>query len=757
MVGKVEGINSYVPGYEGGIVTARNSSFINNQRSLSFLPYQNIDPNTSNEVDNKGEFEDCNFKIQGNLDYLDLDWFVYLADVNGIKFYGCDFRGESSNIVPFTYTKGIWSVGSSFRVAESDTRDSYIENLRYGIQAYSMFPGNMCYIRNCKLVNNYTGIYLSAMNGSAIINNNFTINVPTGTNPNPLLCGLYLDNCTGYQVEENTLYSTWDEVRPDPIIGIAINNSGGADNLIYNNNCHGFYAGILAQDINRDNELQTGLFIQCNEFNNCGYDIAVTTDDENNEDSRIRSIQGSDGFVPQELANNIFSYTNSNNYSDYNNKVNDIIYYYPQNQNNNNLQPINYSPRVNPLANQNVTEPFDKEEFCPPSRTSGGGTIEENRSLITQMENKIDSTQTLLNVLIDDGDTYSLTQEVETSMPSQAVDLRDDLINASPYLSDSVMISAIEKENVLTEPIITEILIANPQSAKSDSIQQALDNRFNQLSDDQRTDIDQGWFVSGAKESLESNLVFYKSQREKALNNIIRIFRTDTNCFAPTDSIISVLAQENSLRSQYDLAFEYYKLFDTTNAFAVLNAIPSNYSLGSSELIENQQYISCMNFLIQLNNNNKSMFEIDSIGKQFLYDLLDDSKGHLKALVRNILINIDTLIYQEPYILPGDSLKSNKVKRIPIRKSYNQDYFSIYPNPAGSYVIIEYTLKKEENITKGKIRFIDNKGTVVKAVSLSKPNNYLVVRIDDLPNGVYYCNFVINEIDSQTKKLIISR
>ena len=76
---------------------------------------------------------------------------------------------------------------------------------------------------------------------------------------------------------------------------------------------------------------------------------------------------------------------------------------------------------------------------------------------------------------------------------------------------------------------------------------------------------------------------------------------------------------------------------------------------------------------------------------------------------------------------------------------------------AANYVIIEYTLNKDYNTTKGEIRFIDNKGTVVKAVSLSKPNNYLVVRIDDLPNGVYYCNFVINEIDSQTKKLIISR
>ena len=100
-------------------------------------------------------------------------------------------------------------------------------------------------------------------------------------------------------------------------------------------------------------------------------------------------------------------------------------------------------------------------------------------------------------------------------------------------------------------------------------------------------------------------------------------------------------------------------------------------------------------------------------------------------------------------------MKDSKVKRIPIRKSYIEDNFKIYPNPAGNYIIVEYTLKGE--VPQGIVNIIDNRGIIVKTISLVKSHDYMVIQITDLPGGIYYCNFVVKTSSVQTEKFIISR
>jgi hypothetical protein len=145
--------------------------------------------------------------------------------------------------------------------------------------------------------------------------------------------------------------------------------------------------------------------------------------------------------------------------------------------------------------------------------------------------------------------------------------------------------------------------------------------------------------------------------------------------------------------------------------------------------------------------------DCDATQKTVLYNIVDNAYGNLQMSVRNILTNTDSLRYNEPYILPGEGLKENKIRRVPVRKYYKEDSFKLYPNPAGNYVIIKYTLQGD--MPKGLVNILDNKGMVVKSIALTKSNDYLVVETNDLPSGIYYCNFVIESIHIQTEKLII--
>ena len=105
----------------------------------------------------------------------------------------------------------------------------------------------------------------------------------------------------------------------------------------------------------------------------------------------------------------------------------------------------------------------------------------------------------------------------------------------------------------------------------------------------------------------------------------------------------------------------------------------------------------------------------------------------------------DTLTYNEPYILPG-SFKSGKI--------HTENNFKLYPNPARKYVIIEYSVK-EENFN-AFIQIIDNSGKIVKSLSFRENHTYQVILLNDLPNGIYICKFVINNKIIEAEKLIIT-
>lgn len=757
----------YDRGFEGGIIRAKDCSFINNNRSIALGPYQNFHPVSGNEMDNFSRFERCTFKVtSANSEHVNLEHHAYLASVKGIRFKGCHFSDESALSMPSSGTVGIYSIGSSFVVTEScldptispcqQFQTGSFLRLNYGVKAYGLRKGNSCIIEKATFNGNYTGIYLSAMDESAINLNSFSMNNPyDSTHTNPLLCGLYLDHCTGYQVEENSFSSTYSVSNLKHTIGITINNSGEENNDIYNNTCSHLFAGILAQNVNRSETGQFGLEIKCNDFSICEYDIAVTADTAYSHVG-IKASQGAPDDDPEAPANNIFSYTHNNPVSDYYNEGGDITYYYAYYDGGFNLEPEYYStPEVNPQSDPGQTFTFSISSGCKSSFTSsGGGGVEENRSKMANAETKIDSTKNLLTLLVDGGDTEALSTEVETSFPDEAIELRNELIATSPYLSDSVMVNTVEQENVLTEAMVTEILMANPQSAKSDTVQQALDNRFDQLTEDQRTDIDQGWFVTGAKESLESNLGRYQAQRQQALNNIIRIFRNDSLCEASNDSVIAQLGNENSLSSRYTMAFEYFAKADYIAASATLTDIPASFTLRTAQIHQHQQYVDYLNLLIQLSNQNRSILDCDSSQQAILFNVLNNADGDLQMLARNALVNLDAINYTEPYILPGEGLKEEKIRRIPVRKYYTVDKFKLYPNPAGSYIIIEYTLQGE--MPQGMVNIIDNKGMIIRTIPLTKSHDYMVIEINDLPSGIYYCNFEVNAVSVQTEKLIIS-
>ena len=115
----------------------------------------------------------------------------------------------------------------------------------------------------------------------------------------------------------------------------------------------------------------------------------------------------------------------------------------------------------------------------------------------------------------------------------------------------------------------------------------------------------------------------------------------------------------------------------------------------------------------------------------------------------------DTLVYIEPYVIPSEEEKTGKVdvkeKKHPMAKS---NAFRIYPNPAVSYFVAEYTLHgiKTKSLT---LSVCNLYGTVLQEIDLPLQSGHKVISTKVLKPGIYLCKFVINGKEKETIKLIV--
>ncbi|MCD4696716.1 MAG: right-handed parallel beta-helix repeat-containing protein, partial [Bacteroidales bacterium] len=475
--------------YTGGIVQATDAVFKNNKIAVQFYDYGNI---------SVSYFTDCDF-ITDNYypNAAGPDYFIKMNEVHGIGFTGCNFINQSNDDCS---GNGIYSLNSGFEVKGkcisgddpcTNGENGEFTNLKRGIYATSggslYFPD----IDHITFSENYRGAYFSAMENGVVTNCTIT----TGPNCGGSSYGVYLDGSTGYTVEGNNFYEgTWDG------IGVVVNNSGGEANGIYRNYFEGLKFGIIAQNKNRAVD-GTGLELKCNTYEDMQWDKVVLWRGQfMNKEYGIAESQGSPGSNPEDMAGNLFDDHGEpyfDDFDDINNEANNITYFHPDLESfgigYENVIPKDYNDKVN-VEDEEVEPEWTFVNGCPPEDDpGGGGGLDEGlKSSIAKSNHKIDSTQNLLAILIDGGDTEAVQFEVETSIPPETMQVYNDLMNKSPYLSDTVVSTAIEKEDVLPGAMIRDIMVANPHTAKSEELMNKLDERWDPLPEYMKAQILQG-------------------------------------------------------------------------------------------------------------------------------------------------------------------------------------------------------------------------------------------------------------------------
>lgn len=728
----------------GGIIHAYNAEFLNNITAVEFEAYNQT---------SQSSFDSCRF-------FTNTDWphqptplaFLSIDSHYGLQIKGCEFNNKAAD--DFSVSQrgyGIRSINSSYSVDHvcivgnpcNSYQKSSFNNLYYGIYAMGSISETSLTIKNSEF-ESYRGIYLSAIDNAEIVLNDFDIGIKLEGVDEPY--GLYLDECSGYHVEANYFFGNYKINN----FGLYVNNSGTEDNIIYNNTLEKIYTASVFQDINRNNKAG-GLQLKCNDYMNNKTDVVtITADSIITSNYGIAHYQGymsdpptSDPTLP---AGNTFSNSSIYHNWDIYNALNGIVYVHHNiNTTQEKIKPIDNYGSVSTI--QNTISEYSKELACPSTLNYGG---EELKSSMYASGMLADSTQAALQSLEDGGDTDELDFDVVMSMPGEGLETRDMLLDESPNLSDTVMITAIEKEEVLPNALIRDVLVENPQAAKSAQVQAALDERSDPMSAAMRLEIDAGRDSLSELEISHAALTFFSQQENQYLKQLHHYYTTDTAINFGTDSLMQLYIDNGSLEKQYRLAMLYLKMNDTTSCDSVIDNLQYAFDLNTDQEAERQDFGTYLNLLHDYGT------QPDSTATTQFDQLMQSGNGRPAIYARNMLLWLDHTIYNEPLLLPDTSLKMADVKRYDLLDdsgNEKESWLSLKPNPAANYFIASWRLPYDAK--SATLIFTDINGLIIDKANVYSRENEKVITTENWHPGTYLISLFVDGQLLETKKLSV--
>ena len=280
----------------------------------------------------------------------------------------------------------------------------------------------------------------------------------------------------------------------------------------------------------------------------------------------------------------------------------------------------------------------------------------------------------------------------------------------------------------------------------------AINQRTNLLPEYMIDEIRQGVFTVSQKEYLEAELSYHHQQRVLDRNELIQTYFADTASSA-LDSIENIYINENDKYIKYDLAFHYLNKKDSLNAMDAISSIPEIFPLTQSQQSAHQHYEDFFIMLLDSQYLSAGEFVPDSLELLVLNEINEENRIQVSAWARNILQVWDSLTYNEPILFADTCCKSSVIKNNKSATEFLTEYFlNIYPNPSKNYFTIEYLVPIDQQ--NASLCIYDSKGAHVQEIRLQCGQNKFIIGTEMLPNGIYFCNLMDNNMIEKCVKML---
>ena len=433
--------------------------------------------------------------------------------------------------------------------------------------------------------------------------------------------------------------------------------------------------------------------------------------------------------------------------SDLKNDGNFITYYHANPQSNTRVVPLYYTSNKVSLVNTGLNHDINS---CP-SQISGQRNAAASYSGLTNTKTIISAMHQQLEQLTDEGNTEGLSLEVRTTIPQEAYQKYIDLMQTSPYISEEVLKSLGQNENGFSANMVRDVMVANPQSAKSEDVMGQLENRVNQLPIGIIKQIKKGKERVSAYENLKAE-IRSKTGNQNALlsDGIISVINKDS--LDNTHHVLGFYALLDEPQFKTSEAEIHFSRGEFTEVLSVLqNAINA---AGNKE---KEHYIQLNGFyshVIDLLNNGLILDSLPQTEMEWLAGMEPDHAAFAKA--KNLMALNKMPVDLEPLFLPGETeLKSGNIFSNKIETDDDLAALSeIYPNPAQDYTTIFYQLEGYNNL---ELSVTDVLGKVVYRESLKSEIDAIVLNLETLKQGQYLISVCSGKEKLMVKSLVVIR
>lgn len=636
-----------------------------------------------------------------------------------------------------------------------NTIPNTFKGLNYGIRVWNSAPGNPVTIRGNLFDDVYRSIYANGCTRAAITLN--TIKVPDQLEDyEPPIStakiyqndkapyGIYLDYCTGFEVQENTLSTLSSYGLNNSPHAIIVNNSGPNSNEIYKNTIHDFRYALAPQNQNRSNDPFVGLKLKCNEMDTNHRDIFVSSDPT----LPIKGVcfyQGSESNSSSYGAGNTFSSSSADDRQFCNAGMDPVIYYYFTNALR--QEPSCYSID---FVTKSPGDQLDSNKHCLSKTPSGDETLISRYGKLGDELAELNSATLIRNIYINGGQE-NLEQTVELTLPWEAYEMYNSLMLSSPYLSQEVLIAAIENP-VFSDLMIKLICIANPQCTRMPDVMEALYNRYPPMPESYIDQIIDGGGTVSQLEHLEANVSESLHQVEQIISQIKRIYEADTTNTWAEDSLINLLGWHQNLFSKYELAFKYFYNGDTELIYELLDALPEEFAMEDPEWAAHLDIVDYLELLALLQEEERLPVELTGEEIDLLLTLASNDRSYASAWARTMLrLSCTDYLYQEPIIIEAEYMP--RKGRVRSSKSDLLQTLKVYPNPASEYVNIDFfeTIISQNDL----IIVTEMEGKEVHRYALSAGQQGHIMGVKQWKSGLYIITLWQKGKPSLTSKIAI--
>jgi len=179
-------------------------------------------------------------------------------------------------------------------------------------------------------------------------------------------------------------------------------------------------------------------------------------------------------------------------------------------------------------------------------------------------------------------------------------------------LSNKVLKTMISKEDVLDNAMIRDVLVANPQSAKSEAIMNMLEYRTVPMPDYMMEQILAGEDTVGAKESLQARKAWWDKEATKAYTRLLDHYQGNHGDSLMTDSLMWLFDYRNTLSSRYDMADWLQAQGEYEQATEELLSIPASFNLNTAQTSTHQSYQEFYGASKTIRSDTLYAFKVDS-------------------------------------------------------------------------------------------------------------------------------------------------